>query len=240
MEKKISDDYFDFMLKKALDDYADEEGGRLATESNNLEEPVLSSEYKKNIDKIARKLELSKNKFYMKILNTKFKIAIIFFIVLFSGSILTYNVNADLKSFINKLFTKTDTHIDITYNKSNINYDFSKISESWKYIYIPEYIPNGYRVKEISSTDEWIDIVYYMEEKEIDFTQFKDDVSYSIDNEYSDISEIKILGNIGYLQHHKNLTVIYWNNGDMLFNISGNIGDEELIKIVKSIYLVGR
>ena len=78
MEKKISDDYFDFMLKKALDDYADEEGGRLATESNNLEEPVLSSEYKKNIDKIARKLELSKNKFYMKILNTKFKIAIIF------------------------------------------------------------------------------------------------------------------------------------------------------------------
>ena len=51
MEKKISDDYFDFMLKKALDDYADEEGGRLATESNNLEEPVLSSEYKKNIDK---------------------------------------------------------------------------------------------------------------------------------------------------------------------------------------------
>lgn len=236
--RKMSDDYFEFMLKKALDEYAEEEGSRLKEELKDVEEPVLSGKYKKSINKIEK--DLRENKKYRKTPVTKIKAAVIALVVLFSGSIVTYNANADFKSFINKLFTKTDTHIDITYNKSNLEYDFSEIPESWEYFYIPEYVPDGYRVKEINSTEDWIDIIYARDEKEIDFIQFKGNVTYSIDSERSEMSEVEISGNKGYLQHHEVLTVIYWNNSEMIFNLSGTIEDEELIKVAESIHLIGR
>ena len=45
--RKMSDDYFEFMLKKALDEYAEEEGSRHKEELKDVEEPVLSGKYKK-------------------------------------------------------------------------------------------------------------------------------------------------------------------------------------------------
>ena len=233
-DKKISEDYFEFMLKRALEDYAEEEGKCLQEQLKNIEEPDLSKKYKNNIRKISRQL----NKNYK--LSKKIKAASILLVVLFSGTAVTYNVNADFKSFINKLFTKEDTHINITYNKSNLEYDFSQIPESWEYFYIPEYMPAGYKVEEIKSDDSYIYISYANGEDTIDFEQRKGNVKLSIDTENSEVYEINISGSTGYIQKRKSLTIIYWNNSDIMFDISGNIDDSELIKIAESIYIVGR
>lgn len=237
-DKKISEDYFEFMLKKALEEYAEEEGNSLQEQLKNIEEPELSEQYKKSIKKISRQLDKKEKHNY--ILPTKIKAAAISLIILFSGTALTYNVNANFKSFINKLFTEKNTHINITYNKSDLEYDFSQIPESWEYFYVPEYMPAGYKVEEIKADDNLIYISYIKGEDRIDFEQIKSDTKLSIDNEHSEIKEIDISGDTGFVQKQDLLTILYWNNSDIMFDVSGTVDEDELIKIAESIYIVGR
>ena len=239
-QKKISDDYFEFMLKKALEEYSEEEGKCLQEQLENIEELILSEKYKRNIKKLSKQLEKSEKHSYKYKSAPKIKVAAIALVALFSGTAITYSVDANFKSFINKIFTEKDTHINIAYNKSDLEYDFSQIPESWEYFYVPEYIPVGYRVEEIEADEDKIHIRYINGEKTIDFNQRKEYKKISIDNENSEVYEIDISDGTGYIQKHKSLTTIYWNNSDVMFDISGNIDDNELIKIAESIYIVGR
>ena len=235
-KETISEDYFEFMLKKALDEYAEEEGKYFQEQLESIEEPILSEKYKKSIKEIRN--QLSKDKKYKYISVPKIKVAAIALIVMFSGIAVTYNIYANYRSFINKLFTKEDTHISITYNKSNLEYDFSQIPESWEYFYIPEYMCAGYKVGDIEANDNLINISYINGENTINFGQRKVSTKLSIDNEHSKIKEIDISGYTGYIQKHESLTIIYWNNDSMMFDISGNVSDDELISIAESIYIV--
>ena len=235
-QEKISEDYFEFMLKKALAEYAEEKGKYLQEENENIKEPDLSKKYNKSIKNIAKNIR--KNHTYNG--KSKVKAATVVFAIMFSGAAVTYTVDANFKSFINKLFTQKDTYINITYYKSNLKYDFSKIPESWEYFYIPEYIPEGYNVEEIKADEDYIFISYVKGDSTIDFNQRKGYSKLSIDNEHSELIKTNISGDEALIQKHDALTIIYWDNSDFMFEVSGAIDDEELIKIAESIYSVGR
>ena len=55
-QEKISEDYFEFMLKKALAEYAEEKGKCLQEENENIKEPDLSKKYNKSIKSIAKNI----------------------------------------------------------------------------------------------------------------------------------------------------------------------------------------
>ena len=96
----------------------------------------------------------------------------------------------------------------------------------------------GYKVGDIEANDNLINISYINGENTINFGQRKVSTKLSIDNEHSKIKEIDISGYTGYIQKHESLTIIYWNNDSMMFDISGNVSDDELISIAESIYIV--
>ena len=60
-KETISEDYFEFMLKKALDEYAEEEGKYFQEQLESIEEPILSEKYKKSIKEIRKQLSKDKN-----------------------------------------------------------------------------------------------------------------------------------------------------------------------------------
>ena len=234
---QINPDYFEFILKKALDEYAEEEGKRLQMEQKNIEEINFSKKYNKSIRQIQKCLAKKENGIKSKKI---MKVAVVLFFLLFSGTAVTYHADANFQSFFNQLFTKEETHSNMTYNQSNLAYDFSQIPDDWEYFYIPEYIPSGYRVDEMEIKDTLLCIHYVNGENSIDFEQRTGDSKISMDNEHSEIKEIDISGNTGYLQKHELLTILYWNNHDMTFTLSGLEDEKELIKIAESISIIGR
>lgn len=235
-DKKIGEDYFDFMLKRALDEYAQEEGEKYEKELKNLDEPYYSDKYKKEIDK------LLEDKYYNK--KTKFRkkqIAAAILILAVSGTSLAYRADADLRWFITRLFTDKDTHIDISQNKTTLNYDFSNIPEKWEYFYVPEYLPAGYKVDDIMATTTDIIIVYKFNDNEIIFTQGNDkESSLSIDTEHSNVHEIKIGGNGGYYLEGKNTNTLVWYLDNQCFQLDGTLEKKELKKIAESLKIVDR
>lgn len=233
---KISQDYFDFMLKRALDEYAEEEGKKYEEGLENIDEPNYSDEYKKAIN------QLLVNKYYHK--KAKFRskqIAAAVLILVVSGTTVVYKADADLRWFFIQLFTDRGTHIDISQNKTTINYDFSNIPEEWEYFYVPEYLPAGYKVDEIMATTTDIIIVYKFNDNEIIFTQGNDkESSLSIDTEHSNVHEIKIGGNEGYYLEGKNANTLVWYSDDQCFQLDGVLEKRELKKIAESTKIVDR
>lgn len=67
-DKRISDDYFEFMLKRAAKNISEDEGEKYIDMLDKIEEPTLSSNYKNHIDKLLKTniYKTKRNARYMK------------------------------------------------------------------------------------------------------------------------------------------------------------------------------
>ena len=110
------------------------------------------------------------------------------------------------------------------------------IPESWERYWYPEYLPEGYEIKE---TDDFIGLTvcYSNGEDEIEFYQDLDSTSViSIDNEHGKQGEAEIGSEIigNWVIVDDDLFLI-WTQSDAMFSLKGKIELQELIKVAESI-----
>ena len=230
----ISDDYFEYLLKQALDEIAEEEGAKLQEELEEIEEVEFSIEYYKAIDDITNKRKRRRRFKYI-------KAAIIVFFVFCGGLTFAYNADADVRVFINKLFVNRGTQLDVGDTPLPLEYDFSEIPEIWEEFYVPEYMPAGYRVEQVCGFKKNILIYYTNGEKEIVYEQIVgENMSYSYDLEHTYIEDIKIKKFDGlFIAGEKNNKII-WNQKGHKFMVDGEIEKEELVIIAESLKIINR
>ncbi len=67
-----------------------------------------------------------------------------------------------------------------------------------------------------------------------------DSTSIGYDNEYSTFTQYSIGGNIAYLISYEDDIVkdLIWNDGEMIFTISGTISEEMMLKIARNIFRI--
>lgn len=139
-----------------------------------------------------------------------------------------------LREWIISLFVEEyEDHIDVkTFSGSEADFEVPEISE----YYIPEYIPEGFILKE----EEYIDcsVWMYWEDsngRNMNFSQNPLDWGVSIDNERH-INEKVIINNYeAILSYNEEDSCIYWSNDEYTFILGGTINKDELLKIAQSV-----
>lgn len=213
----------------------------LIEEVNALEpsEHEFSALYRKNIKRIikeqknwneltyAQKRAGSKKKIRMIILIAAAMIAL--------GGI-TVAACEPLREWIVSLFVEEyEDHIDVkTFSGSEADFEVPEISG----YYIPEYIPDGFTLKEEDYTGCGVWMYWEtIDGKNFDYSQNPLDSSCLIDNERHTNENITVNGDNAVLSYNEKTCSIFWNNQKYTFLISGNLSKEEIIKIAESVKL---
>lgn len=110
-----------------------------------------------------------------------------------------------------------------------------KMPKEWEGMYYPHYIPEGYRIVK-SDVSSISGIVYQDEtERKIVYTLEAYTEDAYLDTEEVDYKEVKINNMLGKSYTKENKQTILFHNNEYIFHLSGNLEEEELQKVVKSI-----
>ena len=115
--------------------------------------------------------------------------------------------------------------------------DFSGIPSDWENVYIPVYVPEGYKILKAQSLVT-AKIIHYSNEKKrlIVFKQYiGKNTNIRVDTEDASVSKVTISGFEGLLTEKEGSISIVWHNDDMAFSLIGNADKKELIKMAESI-----
>ena len=240
----MNDEYIDKLLEETLTNFALEEGERLMKEAEELEgfdPPEFSDDYKRHINKL-----MGRN--YYKIKKHRrpaiLKFAAVIALCFVVSMPIAYSANADFRLFFNRLFKDFGTHYDVTQTVTDQDYDFSDIPDSWEYFYVPEYVPEGYKIDSIEANDYIINFKYISDKFTINFYIYSDKkITKSFDSEHIETRELKINSNDGHIVYDVDYTNLFWNNETRTFKLSFNdslIDDSEIIKMAESIEIVSK
>lgn len=115
--------------------------------------------------------------------------------------------------------------------------DSDGIPEHWGNVYIPEYIPEGFRIIN-TETYSSAKIIYYANEQseQIEFNQYTSEtMELMIDTEAAQVEKVLINGAEGLISEKEGFTTIVWHNNEDSFYLASEIKREELIKMAKSV-----
>ncbi len=240
----MNDEYIDKLLEETLTNFALEEGERLMKEAEELEgfdPPEFSDDYKRHINKL-----MGRN--YYKIKKHRrpaiLKFAAVIALCFVVSMPIAYSANADFRLFFKNLFTDFGTHYDVTQTVTDQDYDFSGIPDSWEYFYIPEYVPEGYKVDRIVADKHVIEIAYASDINTISFFIYNDKVAtYSLDKEHLETKEADISNYKGYIVYNDSNVSLIWSDDIYSFKLNlsdTRINDNDLIKIAESLKIVSK
>lgn len=181
-------------------------------------------------------------KFQNKIRNNKYKetvnkiiskVAVIFLLLAISVAILTATVDAFRVRILSTISRKGPKYIDIrVIDEKEEGISNIKVN---KY-YLPEYIPNGFKLGSISDVENAKNIIYINKDNEkIEFNQAPNGTNFKIDSEKATIEDIDINGIEGIIIVKKGITTLFWHNEEYSFYLSSSIEQEELILMARSI-----
>ena len=240
----MNDEYIDKLLEETLTNFALEEGERLMKEAEELEgfdPPEFSDDYKRNINKL-----MGRN--YYKIKKHRrpaiLKFAAVIALCFVVSMPIAYSANADFRLFFNRLFKDFGTHVDVTQTVTDQDYDFSAIPDSWEYFYIPEYVPEGFKVDSIDANEHRINITYKSDSCSIVFRTYNEkNAINSLDSERADSKVIEINSNEGHILYHDKINVLVWSNNTCSFKLEpsdSTIDETELIKIAENLKIMSK
>ncbi|MGI5901487.1 MAG: DUF4367 domain-containing protein [Desulfitobacteriia bacterium] len=203
---------------------------------NENPEDVLPPELNYKIKKIiaehkqAERFKLFKQKMFKLIP----KAAVFLLILLGSFTIAVATVEG-FRAF-NIIFNPQKEYTIIQNQEKNNQSTISEIPENWDG-YIPGYIPKGFKITNINNVDNHKVILFTNNKKQtIRFNQHLiHDFDFRVDTEDSITKTILINNKEAFVIEKEGETHIVWTD-DYLFRIIGNIKENELIKMAKSLY----
>ncbi len=227
----IDDKLFDAVLKIAAEEAVKQEMENMPSD----EELNAQYEPSHNLDKRIKKM-IAQYYFKGRVAKwrkTALKIAIGAAIFIIVSSTMLLSVEATRNYIFNAVIKWQEDHFLIE-NKDDENVD-AKSS-----IFRPTYLPKGFKEISINTVGKLTRIIYQNEEGiEISLKQYPSKTSKTaVDNENKKFIIIKINGKEAYLCESMDIekeSILIWELNGIVFNISSEIGVEELILIAESI-----
>ncbi len=186
----------------------------------------FSQEHNKKMKRIFNNY---KRKTYMGKLASYSKfVATIFLALAITASVSIVSVEAWRIKVFNLFIDKKDTHSDIRFDEvEGSYYQIQNIAFN--------YIPDGFIPEVRQSEPNSIYIRFKKENKYFSFTLQDVNGSLSIDTENAEIKNIIINNQEGILSKNKNVIILLWHKDDSLYMLTGNIDEQEIIKIGENI-----
>lgn len=241
--QRLYDEYEDSLFRLVMYDVAEKEG-RLLTEENEqlkkdpeyMPSQVQIKEFSKLLDIYAKKhLSRHINTRFMRILN-RVAIVILAVIIVFSVAMLT--VQAFRIEVFNFLIDVKSKYTSFRLNDVN-NGSTDSLVVNWTNAYVPTYIPDGYEVSSIFSSESIRRLIFSNKHDKslfVVYTECSPSTSIAVDTEGASFVEtVNINNNIGKLiVKNSNITVV-WEMDGRLFLVETQISTEEAIKIAEGV-----
>lgn len=208
-------------------------------EADQAPEDVFSQEFNIKMHKLIAKHDRQESLKRVRKKAAKYlpKVAVFIFILLGSFTLVVTSVHAWRVKALNTILNIRDKYTAIQSYDPNDGQakNIATIPQDWDG-YVPEYIPDGYKIERTEKHAMSQSIYFTNEEnKAIRFTQyFKADTDLRIDTENTIVENIKINDSEAVIAQKQGFTSIVWED-DYLFYISGEAEKTELIKMVTSI-----
>ena len=204
-------------------------------ENNNIKSTKVPKSLDNWFEDYNRKLEERKNrKKYKERFKSIFsKVAIVFLVLFISMSILTVTVDAFRVKLLNIIMNNTEKYLEIDVSDSN---GVENIQRNLEGFYELEYIPSGFKIDYVEDLGD-TKVVSYVNnrDEEILFNQSPSGTNFQLDSENAEVKEININGNEAVILNKEGRTTLFWNNEEYSFYLISTIGEEELIKMSKSL-----
>jgi hypothetical protein len=168
------------------------------------------------------------------------KVAIFFFAAFVSFTILVTSVEAFRTKVLNFIIEvgKEYTSIDLKESDSDASSKgVSGIPPDWKGVYVPAFVPEGFKITKAESL-MFTKIIHYSNDNGqlIVYQQHNgENTNIRVDTENAVSEEILINGLEGLLFEKKGTTTLVWHNNDFSFSLMSEIDKDELIKMAESI-----
>ncbi|MHB8065221.1 MAG: DUF4367 domain-containing protein [Ruminiclostridium sp.] len=218
----------------------------IANEMNKENEVEKNVPFPNELDLSIKKLikQYNRKKYFWNIWKRASRIvsrtAVVFLVFLLSFTILVSSVQAFRTRFFNFMIEigKEFTSINLKEKEESNNSRFANdIPSDWKNVYIPQYVPEGYKISDTNSLVTQKTIHYTAVNKAlIVFIQYSDkDTNIRVDTENAKVSWIVINDEESIVSEKGGMTTAVWHNSDCAFSLIGHISKEELIKMAESV-----
>lgn len=241
---KLNEGYENALFHLVMNDAAEEEGKQYFEENETLNANQKNSPSAENIKRFTKLLDsqLKKKKKFGRVhhFSALNKAAVAVLAIFFTFSSMMVTVQAFRLSVLNFLISIEPKYTSYELQDDNQSGDNEKLIVNWTNSYVPGYMPEGYEVTEMSSSDSLKKIVLEnADSTKIIYTEYESDSSLSVDTEDASLIEtIKINGHDGTLSEKDLTTTVVWKMAGHLFVVQGQISTDEAIKIAENVKFV--
>ena len=198
------------------------------------EENVMEYTFSKKFERKMARLIRQQKSFYYPLIKTPVRRIITTIIAAIAiMSTMVISVSALRNAFVHFLTELFDTHTQVQTVP-----DYNKL-ENFEDIYIITNLPEGFEItfQNDSSQDISALITEYRNGAErIIFSQYiESQYNVNVNTEGYDMIPLDVNGNEGFMISMGDDIYIAWDNGDYIFEIVGNIGENQLIDIANSV-----
>jgi len=188
------------------------------------------NDYCKDIEKNNKKIK--RDKFLNRLMK---KVAIFFGAVILSGAILTVSVEA-FRLELFKMFIEPSANSDqIVLVDEVLNQALIPDIDTRYYL---SYLPEGFEIDSVSSS-QFGSSIYYInyDNRDLSFSYYVngDGLSINIDNEDVIEEKVYVAGQDAILRSKNDYLILFWNEGQDIFLISGQVTKKEILKIGDSL-----
>lgn len=237
-KQNINVELFDLMLKRAAEDYIEQEGEKIKQEYDTVDEFEPSAEFERKMRKLIKKHEKKKRRL-PKPLRT---VAAIFAVIIVGSSTLILSVDAIRTEFFNYVLSLRDNYGVVLNDKvtyADLTYDISEMPQNWDYIYVPTRLPKGFT----NITTKWqnrsVRITYSNNDKQniVLHQEMIINKQTFFDTENVDYKKIAVGDNIAFLNSKDGRHTLVLEIDGYKFVLKGNdpLTSNALIKIAASL-----
>lgn len=223
MDKKsyATDKAFDAMLEASASDMEDKVVESLL-EGYDGKNHKFSEKHKKDMENLFRRQR--KNNFYNSLKTYGKRLALIFILVIAISTITVASVSAWRIKVMNFILERTQEDTNIIIDKDELTfYENNELSLN--------YVPEGFVLEKSEYRGEHMYLEFKSNNEYYNFRTMNIGDSLSIDTENAYLKEFTIGGRTALYSENDNISILIWYDEELMYCLTGNLNENEFIKI---------
>lgn len=217
-------DSFEKMLDMLIDEGALQALPKLE-EERDLPEVIFSKEHEAKMEKLFRQ-ERNKEK-RKKLYFYASRSAACFAVLAVVSSICIFSVQAWRARFLNFVMEVSETNTKLSFQEEE--------KEGSSDSYTLGYIPEGFSLEQQNRPQENTYLLYIKRDLYFSFSVGSISGTLRVDTEDAVTKTLTVNGMEAFFSSKSDLNILVWHNNENVFDIIGNISEEEMIKIAENI-----
>ena len=247
IRKKLYEEYEDSLFKLVMHDAAEKEGKLFLEEKEKLKNDLEYMPCEAGLKRFSQQLDahLKKPKAYakrqrvLKALN-RVAVAMLAVIVILFTSVAT--VQAFRVRVLNFLMDIQPKYTSFQLKDRGSGSESGSLVVNWTNTYVPNYIPDGYEVSSISSSESFKRIIFANQQEKkslIIYTELSEANSPGVDTENaSEFETVSINGHKGTLMVKDSMVTIVWEMDSRILMVQTQTSKDTAMKIAKGVIYV--